>query len=218
MFLLSDSLPSTASGMEIVEFLRSQSVEDIVSMMESCCAVLDGHVLPAEPQSLYEAAKFNHVDLMIGCNSDEGQVFIFVLMPRFGVDMANVDLAAARAAMTGFVKIYLDSLQNNLDAMFTEYLEGLDDNSPPKDIHQALVDFMGDVMFFIPTLTTANLHSRTYLSFLFCTRKAFLCMPFSRPSVCCFVYCCQTVQDRSLVCIEVDWKWINISVGTIFDR
>ena len=39
-----------------------------------------------------------------------------------------------------------------------------------------------------------------------------------RLSVCRVMYCDQTVQDRPMVCIEVEYEcWDEISIGTIFD-
>ena len=72
-----DSPPPDASGAEIVEYLRAKSVDELATLGEDFSVVVDGMVFPqCGPEVTFRQGQENPVDLMIGCNSHEGQ-FLF---------------------------------------------------------------------------------------------------------------------------------------------
>ena len=97
-----DGPSSTATGHEIVEFLRQQSPDDLVTLTDKFYAVVDGHVLPDVPVDVYASVDRSNVDLMVGVNSDEGYMIFTAISSKFGIKSEQLDLATARAFINGF--------------------------------------------------------------------------------------------------------------------
>ena len=75
-------------GVMFAEGLGAQSVADLRAMPASALGrpfamaggawpIVDGYVIPDDQYRLYEAGKFNDVDILVGYNSDEGASFSF---------------------------------------------------------------------------------------------------------------------------------------------
>jgi hypothetical protein len=111
---------------------------------------------------MYASADHNQVDLLIGCNSDEGVMIFAGLMHKFGLNPAELNVFKARFIITNFMSAFftVPGTEQITDAVLSEYLSGLDSTSSAEDVHRILAEFLGDVLFLVPTIKTADHHSR----------------------------------------------------------
>lgn len=155
--------PATATGEEIVEFLRQQSTDVLATIGNQNFVVIDGHVLPSGPLDIYTSARHNQVELLLGSNSDEGEMIASFFARMFGLDPEKLDAAAVRKIIAGFLSVYF-TFQNSeqvAEVVASEYLRDVDSTASSDDFHKVVVTFLTDVLFLAPTIKTANHHSRT---------------------------------------------------------
>jgi carboxylesterase type B len=137
----------------------------LITLGEEFYVVIDGHVLPDHPQDIYAAALHNRVELMLGCTSDEGAFLFNNLTKRFGIAPETLSVDVARVVMKRMLLSFwtVPNPERVADAVVAEYLPERSDWSTD-DVHKKLVEFFGDFPILIPTVKTANWHSRM----LFC--------------------------------------------------
>jgi Carboxylesterase family len=102
---------------------------------------------------------------MLGCNSDEGHLIFGGIASKFGFNPQQLDVAMARKVIGGFVSTFftVPNAEKVIGAIVGQYLGDVDPNASSEDLHKILVEFLGDVLFVVPTVRTANNHSRKYL-------------------------------------------------------
>jgi len=179
-----DGPPASATRAEIVEFLRQLPTDDVVALCEVCFAVIDGRVLPSTPLDIYMSAKHNHVDLLIGCNSDEGGMVLVGIAQKFGINLEQLDVASARHLIGTFMSMYFSfpNAEKISEAVIEQYTSGVDHTTSNEDLYKILVEFFGDILFIKPMIETVNHHSRLYsMSFLFTGAKINCCTALCAP-------------------------------------
>jgi len=163
-FQFVDKFSTTTNTAEVVEFLRQLPADDLVRLGDEFYAVIDGRILPSSPQDVYTTATHNHVQLMLGCNSDEGELILTSLASKFGINPDSLDIATVGVVIATFVSMTIAAAHPNAkqitDAVVAQYLSGFDSTASSQELHKILVDFLTDSMFVIPTIRTANSHSR----------------------------------------------------------
>lgn len=119
-------------------------------------------MLPAGPQDVYASAAHNHIELLLGCTSDEGYMLLPGLVPKFGFSVEQLDVVSARMLVATLVSIFanLPSTGPAAESIIEQYLGGLGSEAPTEDVQKAMVEFLTDVLFTIPTIRTATAHSR----------------------------------------------------------
>jgi carboxylesterase type B len=131
---------------------------------ENFFTVIDGHVLPTAPVNIYASAAQSHVELLTGVNSDDGYMVFIGISRKFGLEPAQLNVAFARAFMTGFVTNFFSfpSTEAVVEAIHSQYLNEVSATASPEELQKILVEFISDTMFVIPAIQTANFHSRSY--------------------------------------------------------
>ncbi|MDG6094572.1 carboxylesterase family protein [Acetobacter sp. AN02] len=99
---------------------------------------LDGHVLPGDPYSLYEAGLYNDEPALIGTNSDEGALF----MPHTGVELYNL------------------GVEKQFGLFGPKLLAAYSADTDCASLHAAR-EIVGDSIFRWPTWAWARLQSKT---------------------------------------------------------
>jgi carboxylesterase type B len=164
LLYVEDGLPSTATGDEIVEFLRRQSSEALATLDDKFYAVVDGHVLPSVPVNIYASAAHNNIDLMVGVNSDEGYMIYSAIISKFGITPDQLDASSVRAFITDFATGFFSFPNAEVagEAIASHYLNELGSTASPAELQTVATECVGDMLFVIPAIQTANFHSRTY--------------------------------------------------------
>jgi carboxylesterase type B len=120
--------------------------------------------LPSGPLDVYSSAQHNRVELLIGCNSDEGVTIAGFIAKMFGVDIDKLDVATAGTIMAGFLSMNFTfpNMEQVAGAVAAQYLSDVESTASSEDIHKILVEFFTDALFLAPTIKTADHHSRMY--------------------------------------------------------
>jgi para-nitrobenzyl esterase len=71
----------TNSLAELRKIAPDQWLNDPASQMGGFWPVIDGYVITGNQYKLYEASRYNDVDVIIGTNSDEGSLFVRPVEP-----------------------------------------------------------------------------------------------------------------------------------------
>ena len=66
----------TRSGAPTIAALRQKPAEDVLSTSFNTRMILDGHALVKSPYAAYRDGEQNDVDVLVGTNADEGQLFL----------------------------------------------------------------------------------------------------------------------------------------------
>ncbi|XP_038173513.2 neuroligin-4, X-linked, partial [Arvicola amphibius] len=133
--------------------------------------VVDGDVIPDDPQILMEQGEFLNYDVMLGVNQGEGLRFVDgIVAGDDGVSAADFD-----QAVSGFVdRLYGapeggDALRETIKFMYTDWA----DRESAASRRKALVALFTDHQWVAPAVATADLHARygspTYF-YAFCHR------------------------------------------------
>lgn len=152
------------NGREIVEFLSDKSSTDIVKMLgEGFNPTVDGVFLSDVPLNLYRSGKFNPIDVIIGFNTNEGMQFIERLKQRFSIFPKE---SAENLLKTIVFNQFYRGRPNADEIYRTLHSTYIEKASSALELQQKLVEVYGDILFILPALTQASLHSqrgRTYL-------------------------------------------------------
>ena len=127
-------------GKKNIKQMRSVDAQSIVdsTKMEDFWPIVDGYVITDDQYKLYEAGKYNDVNVIVGSNSDEGSIFAFP-MP---------------------VEYY----QNRIRSIYGDWADRLLSLYPatnPEEVYFAQSDIFRDGSFAWGTYAWANLQSRT---------------------------------------------------------
>jgi para-nitrobenzyl esterase len=102
------------AGADRLEALRSLDADVLLKMFAShpgleLGAIVDGEVIPEQPQTLFREGRFNRVDILLGFNEDESSAFA----PYIGVPSSEEEWRASAepkfgAVATDYLQIYGD--------------------------------------------------------------------------------------------------------------
>lgn len=65
------------TGAANIEELRQKTPDDLMATLFNAHLIIDGYALPKSPYETYQASEQNAVDILVGVNADEGEVFLF---------------------------------------------------------------------------------------------------------------------------------------------
>ncbi len=155
---------STHPARSYLESIPSEEIVNKLGFM-SFRPIIDGRFIRDSAVNLYKSRTVNTVDFLMGCNSHEGALFTLgPLRPKgFG------NLEEARDLVRWMVELYFwDSVKDKdslASALVDEYL--LSRNTQDfSAVEKGMVELVGDIMFVIPMIHIADLHSgrNLYLS------------------------------------------------------
>lgn len=66
----------TRTGATSLDELRRKTPDDLMITLFNPHLIVDGYALPTSPYDAYQAGAHNKVDILVGTNSDEGEVFL----------------------------------------------------------------------------------------------------------------------------------------------
>ncbi|KAG3257266.1 liver carboxylesterase 1-like [Ictidomys tridecemlineatus] len=161
----------THSSAAMVECLRQKSEKDLLETTKKMkffsldvsqdpkkrypflTTVIDGTVLPKDPEAILAEKNFNTVPYILGVNKHE---FGWFIPKAMGYPLSENTLdqkTATKLLLQSFPLVNLSEKQS-IDAI-AEYLGDTEDPTKKKD---QFMDLMGDVMFCVPTVLTARGH------------------------------------------------------------
>ncbi|XP_062061541.1 neuroligin 4-like isoform X3 [Lepus europaeus] len=164
--LLAERLGCGAGGdsAALVRCLRAREAEELVRQPGAMAPapyhvafgpVIDGDVIPDDPQILMEQGEFLNYDILLGVNQGEGLRFVAV----DDVDVADVDFDGSVAAFVD--RLYgapggRDALRETVKFMYTDWA----DRHDPEARRKTLVALFTDHQWVAPAVATADLHAR----------------------------------------------------------
>lgn len=164
--LLAERLGCGAGGdsAALVRCLRAREAEELVRQPGAVAPapyhvafgpVIDGDVIPDDPQILMEQGEFLNYDILLGVNQGEGLRFVAV----DDVDVADVDFDGSVAAFVD--RLYgapggRDALRETVKFMYTDWA----DRHDPEARRKTLVALFTDHQWVAPAVATADLHAR----------------------------------------------------------
>lgn len=154
-------------GSDIVECVRSKSVEDIVSVQslflleryigpqDIIGPIVDGEFLPDLPVNLFETGKFHDVDVISGVASNEGALFAMMMPPDLVKD------GVERTVFESFVRyeLFYSDFQGKSPLIEDLIIFQYSDHADPLNktaIRQSLMDCASDAMFVAPAIKEAK--------------------------------------------------------------
>uniref|UniRef100_A0A8C9URS1 Carboxylic ester hydrolase n=1 Tax=Spermophilus dauricus TaxID=99837 RepID=A0A8C9URS1_SPEDA len=161
----------THSSASMVQCLRQKSEKDLLETTKKMkffsldlskdpkkrypflTTVIDGMVLPKDPEAILAEKNFNTVPYILGVNKHE---FGWFIPKAMGYPLSEKTLdqkMATKLLLKSFPLVNLSEKQS-IDAI-AEYLGDTEDPTKKKD---QFMDLMGDVMFCVPTVLTARGH------------------------------------------------------------
>ncbi|XP_062829138.1 cocaine esterase [Anolis carolinensis] len=149
-----------SSPAALVRCLRSKTEEELAALNIQLCqvlgmvpAVVDGEFLPKAPEEMLAEKEFSNVPYVIGMNNQEyGWVIAqSPILPSLTEGMDRQAVAAAFQESAPILKLRLEVTQRALE----EYLGETED---PQELRAQFQDFMGDVMFLLPSVRAARAH------------------------------------------------------------
>uniref|UniRef100_A0A803T2K1 Carboxylic ester hydrolase n=1 Tax=Anolis carolinensis TaxID=28377 RepID=A0A803T2K1_ANOCA len=149
-----------SSPSALVRCLRSKTEEELAALNIQLCqvlgvipAVVDGEFLPKAPGELLAAKEFSDVPYLIGINNHE-YGWILPQSGTFRSIMEGMDRQVVTAAFqqsAPILKIPVEATQRALE----EYVGETED---PQELRAQFQDFMGDVIFGLPSVRAARAH------------------------------------------------------------
>uniref|UniRef100_UPI00358FA608 neuroligin-4, X-linked-like isoform X2 n=1 Tax=Myxine glutinosa TaxID=7769 RepID=UPI00358FA608 len=149
----------------MVECLRSRSFSELVGHDVTLARyhiafgpVIDGDVIPDDPQILMEQGEFLNYDVMLGVNQAEGFKFVErVVDSEDGVSAIDFDLAVANLVdnLYGYPESK-DELRATIRFMYTDWADR--DNVETR--RKTLVALFTDHQWVAPAVATADLHAQ----------------------------------------------------------
>nr|XP_044997381.1 LOW QUALITY PROTEIN: neuroligin-4, X-linked [Jaculus jaculus] len=152
---------------ELVECLRRKSPRELTRQAVPPAAyhvafgpVIDGDVIPDDPQILMEQGEFLNYDIMLGVNQGEGLRFVDGLADADGdggVAPADFDLAVADFvdSLYGYPE-GRDALRETVKFMYTDWA----DRDDAETRRRTLVALFTDHQWVAPAVATADLHAQ----------------------------------------------------------
>ncbi|KFQ11504.1 Neuroligin-3, partial [Haliaeetus albicilla] len=120
--------------------------------------VIDGDVIPDDPEILMEQGEFLNYDIMLGVNQGEGLKFVEgVVDPEDGVSGSDFDYSVSNFVdnLYGYPE-GKDALRETIKFMYTDWA----DRDNPETRRKTLVALFTDHQWVEPSVVTADLHAR----------------------------------------------------------
>lgn len=120
--------------------------------------VIDGDVIPDDPEILMEQGEFLNYDIMLGVNQGEGLRFVENVMDlEDGVSGSDFDFAVSDFvdSLYGYPE-GKDTLRETIKFMYTDWA----DKDNPETRRKTLVALFTDHQWVEPSVVTADLHAR----------------------------------------------------------
>ncbi|XP_071476207.1 cholinesterase 1-like [Diadema antillarum] len=143
---------------EVLTCLKERPASDITEFLvqdPAAAATLmprptvDGYFLPRSPADMAAEGEFNQVDIIIGCLTEEGNLFVSPLLAGLeGSDKPVMDRTTAQDTLTGHMSPHQGRCQPTRS--------GYDDirlADPENDYIDVVTGYIGDSYFFCPTYT-----------------------------------------------------------------
>ena len=122
---------------------------------------IDGTYLTESPQRSLDAGKFHNIDMMLGFNTHEGIGFIQEMARSKTVKSYDVALRIVEDTIK--VRFFRGNPNGTaiVSAILDEY-KVKEKRDKAEELMETLVDMYGDVLFALPSVRLANIHSGGY--------------------------------------------------------
>uniref|UniRef100_A0A4W2H573 Neuroligin 3 n=1 Tax=Bos indicus x Bos taurus TaxID=30522 RepID=A0A4W2H573_BOBOX len=150
---------------DMVDCLRQKSAKELVEQdiqparyHVAFGPVIDGDVIPDDPEILMEQGEFLNYDIMLGVNQGEGLKFVEgVVDPEDGVSGTDFDYSVSNFVdnLYGYPE-GKDTLRETIKFMYTDWA----DRDNPETRRKTLVALFTDHQWVEPSVVTADLHAR----------------------------------------------------------
>ncbi|XP_050820866.1 neuroligin-3 isoform X5 [Gopherus flavomarginatus] len=150
---------------DMVDCLRQKSPKELVEQdiqparyHVAFGPVIDGDVIPDDPEILMEQGEFLNYDIMLGVNQGEGLKFVEgVVDPEDGVSGSDFDYSVSNFVdnLYGYPE-GKDTLRETIKFMYTDWA----DRDNPETRRKTLVALFTDHQWVEPSVVTADLHAR----------------------------------------------------------
>ncbi|XP_069468494.1 neuroligin-3 isoform X2 [Ambystoma mexicanum] len=150
---------------DMVDCLRQKSAKELVEQdiqparyHVAFGPVIDGDVIPDDPEILMEQGEFLNYDIMLGVNQGEGLKFVeSVVDAEDGVSGSDFDYSVSNFVdnLYGYPE-GKDTLRETIKFMYTDWA----DRDNPETRRKTLVALFTDHQWVEPSVVTADLHAR----------------------------------------------------------
>ncbi|XP_043913312.1 neuroligin-3-like isoform X2 [Protopterus annectens] len=151
--------------LDMVDCLRQKSFRELVEQdiqparyHVAFGPVIDGDVIPDDPEILMEQGEFLNYDIMLGVNQGEGLKFVETTVEsEDGVSGSDFDFAVSNFVdnLYGYPE-GKDTLRETIKFMYTDWA----DRDNPETRRKTLVALFTDHQWVEPAVVTADLHAR----------------------------------------------------------
>lgn len=151
--------------LDMVSCLQKKSAKELVEQDIQAARyrvafgpVIDGDVIPDDPEILMEQGEFLNYDIMLGVNQGEGLRFVENVMDlEDGVSGSDFDFAVSDFvdSLYGYPE-GKDTLRETIKFMYTDWA----DKDNPETRRKTLVALFTDHQWVEPSVVTADLHAR----------------------------------------------------------
>uniref|UniRef100_A0A8C5CQI1 Neuroligin 4 X-linked a n=1 Tax=Gadus morhua TaxID=8049 RepID=A0A8C5CQI1_GADMO len=152
-------------SIDLVECLQKKSYKELVEQYVTPAKyhiafgpVIDGDVIPDDPQILMEQGEFLNYDIMLGVNQGEGFKFVDgIVDSEDGVSANDFDFAVSDFVdhLYGYPE-GKDTLRETIKFMYTDWA----DKENPETRRKTLVALFTDHQWVAPAVATADLHAQ----------------------------------------------------------
>ncbi|KAG7257934.1 hypothetical protein CRUP_018080 [Coryphaenoides rupestris] len=152
-------------SLDLVECLQKKSFRELVEQYVTPAKyhiafgpVIDGDVIPDDPQILMEQGEFLNYDIMLGVNQGEGFKFVDgIVDSEDGVSANDFDFAVSDFVdhLYGYPE-GKDTLRETIKFMYTDWA----DRDNPETRRKTLVALFTDHQWVAPAVATADLHAQ----------------------------------------------------------
>ena len=154
---------SATKSEDIVEFLRSQSLETLTKTLtpaDNFRPVIDDDLLKADNIVSCKNDNLSAMDVIFGSNNSEGAIFTYVFC-RFQVPNKEFCRVAVQKSLQWAYNEDKTDTEGFTDAVMQEYFGRLDENDA-EGLLKAYVELMGDLVFVFPTCVATQAHCSEY--------------------------------------------------------
>ncbi|XP_072914246.1 neuroligin-3a isoform X6 [Hemitrygon akajei] len=151
--------------LDMVDCLRQKSYKELVEQdikpaqyHVAFGPVIDGDVIPDDPEILMEQGEFLNYDIMLGVNQGEGFKFVeWIVDQEDGISGSDFDFTVSKFVdnLYGYPE-GKDTLRETIKFMYTDWA----DRDNPETRRKTLVALFTDHQWVEPAVVTADLHAR----------------------------------------------------------
>ncbi|XP_068165779.1 neuroligin 4 X-linked a [Antennarius striatus] len=156
---------NTLDTIDLVECLQNKNYKELIEQSVTPAKyhiafgpVIDGDVIPDDPQILMEQGEFLNYDIMLGVNQGEGFKFVDgIVDSEDGVSANDFDFAVSDFVdhLYGYPE-GKDTLRETIKFMYTDWA----DKENPETRRKTLVALFTDHQWVAPAVATADLHAQ----------------------------------------------------------